>query len=51
MNLPIEEKLEFVGEILKKFCEKFDVVNLREHARNVKTDKVRSLNYGKVQTA
>lgn len=51
MNLPIEKKLEFVGEILEVFTGKFDVLNLREHARSVKTEKVRSLNYGRIQTA
>ncbi len=51
MNLPIEKKLEFVGEILEAFTDKFDVVNLREHARTVKTDNVRSLNYARTQTA
>jgi len=51
MNLPIGEKLEFVGEILETFSRKFEVVNLRKHATSVKTEKVRFLNYGKIQTA
>lgn len=51
MNLPIGEKLEFVSEILETFSRKFEVVNLRKHAESVKTEKVRFLNYGKIQTA
>ncbi len=50
MNLPIEEKLEFVGEILDAFGEKFKIVNMREHAANVRTEKLKSLDYAK-QTA
>ena len=51
MNLPIEKKLEFVSEILQVFAGKFEVLNLREHARSVKTEKVRLLNYARTQTA
>ena len=53
MNLPVEEKLEFVGEILETFSEKFEIVNLRRHAESVETEKIRSLNYGRTdeQTA
>lgn len=36
MNLPIERKLEFVGEILDALTEKFEVVNLRQHAASVR---------------
>lgn len=32
MNLPIEEKLEFVGEILDAYTSRFQVVTMREHA-------------------
>jgi len=32
MNLPIEEKLEFVNEILTSYTNNFDVVNMSEHA-------------------
>jgi len=35
MNLPIEEKLEFVGEILEMLGEKFEIVNMRKHAQSV----------------
>jgi hypothetical protein len=51
MSMPVEKKLEFVGEILERFSEKFEVVNLREHAMSVKTEKVRILNYARIQTA
>jgi len=50
MDLPVEKKLEFVSEILETFSRNFDVVNLRQHAGSVKTEKVRCLNYG-IQTA
>ena len=39
MNLPVEEKLEFLSEILEIFSEKFDIVNMSEHADLVK-DKI-----------
>ena len=39
MNLPIEKKLEFVGEILETFSQKFEIVNMRRHAESV-GDKV-----------
>jgi len=32
MNLPIEQKLEFVSEILETFGKKFEIVNMRRHA-------------------
>jgi peptidoglycan/xylan/chitin deacetylase (PgdA/CDA1 family) len=51
MNLPLEKKLEFVSEILETFSSKFEVVNMREHAKSVKTKKVVSLNYARTQTA
>ena len=35
MNLPIERKLEFVGEILETFSGKFEIVNMRRHAESV----------------
>ena len=36
MNLPIEEKLEFVGEILDIYANEFEIVNMRKHADSVK---------------
>jgi peptidoglycan-N-acetylglucosamine deacetylase len=50
MNLPIEKKLEFVGEILEIFTGRFEVVNMREHAESVKTETIKVLDYAK-QTA
>jgi peptidoglycan-N-acetylglucosamine deacetylase len=35
MNLPIERKLEFLSEILEIFTDKFEVVNMRQHAEFV----------------
>ncbi len=32
MDLPLEKKLEFVGEILDALDNKFEIVNMREHA-------------------
>ncbi|HEX8287014.1 MAG TPA: polysaccharide deacetylase family protein [Pyrinomonadaceae bacterium] len=39
MNLPIESKLEFVGEILETYASEFEVVNMRQHAASVKEKK------------
>ena len=39
MNLPIEEKLEFVGEILEMYADEFEVVNMRKHADSVRKKK------------
>ena len=49
MNLPVEEKLEFVSEILGMLGEKFDIVNMRQHAEIVGKEKLKSLNYGKTE--
>jgi peptidoglycan/xylan/chitin deacetylase (PgdA/CDA1 family) len=43
MNLPIERKLEFVGEILETFGEKFEIVNMRRHAEAVRGESLKSL--------
>jgi peptidoglycan-N-acetylglucosamine deacetylase len=43
MNLPVEEKLEFLSEILETFTNKFEVVNMRRHAETVRTEKTKSL--------
>ena len=40
MNLPIEEKLEFVSEILEVYAKEFDVVNMRAHADSVSEDEL-----------
>jgi len=47
MNLPIGEKLEFVSEILEVFTGKFEVVNMREHARLAAKENLESLDYAK----
>jgi hypothetical protein len=39
MNLPVEQKLEFLGEILKTLTDKFEVVNMRKHADSVREKK------------
>ena len=43
MNLPIERKLEFVSEILETFGEKFEIVNMRQHAEAVRGENIKSL--------
>lgn len=45
MNLPTAEKLEFLGEILDTFGEKFEIVNMREHAGRAGAENLKSLNY------
>lgn len=40
MNLPLEEKLEFVSEILEIYAKEFEVVNMRKHADSVKESKM-----------
>ncbi len=35
MNLPIEEKLEFVSEIIETFSGEFEIGNMRRHAESV----------------
>ncbi|MGI8882701.1 MAG: polysaccharide deacetylase family protein, partial [Pyrinomonadaceae bacterium] len=47
MNLPVGKKLEFLSEILETFTDKFEVVNMREHARVVAAGKLKSLDYAK----
>ncbi|MEO6655644.1 MAG: polysaccharide deacetylase family protein [Pyrinomonadaceae bacterium] len=42
MNMPIEAKLEFTGEILEAFTRKFDVVTMRKHAEFVRHAEVTS---------
>jgi peptidoglycan-N-acetylglucosamine deacetylase len=33
MNLPVEKKLEFVGELLGTFAKSFSISNMQDHAR------------------
>lgn len=40
MDLPIERKLEFVGEIIEAFTNKFEVVNMRKHAESVRLAEI-----------
>jgi hypothetical protein len=37
MNIPLEEKLEIVSDVLTAYTARFDVVSLREHADSVRT--------------
>jgi peptidoglycan/xylan/chitin deacetylase (PgdA/CDA1 family) len=43
MNMQIEKKLEFVGEILEMLGDKFEIVNMREHSRLAKNGNLKSL--------
>ena len=38
MKLPVEEKLEFLSEILEAFAGKFEIVNMRRHAQESATN-------------
>ena len=49
MNLPLEEKLEFVSEILEVYAEEFEVINMREHAASVEQDKMAVRNFREIQ--
>ena len=40
MNLAIEEKLEFVSEILEIYAKEFDVVDMKTHANSVTQDNL-----------
>lgn len=40
MNLPLEKKLEFLSEILESLTNKFEVVNLRQHAESVRLAEI-----------
>jgi peptidoglycan-N-acetylglucosamine deacetylase len=48
MNLPVEEKLKFVGEILEIFSGKFEIVNMREHADFVRTGDAAIRRHGEI---
>ncbi len=50
MNLPVEEKLEFVGEILGMLGEKFDIVSMRQHADSVKNSEMSVRSSAEIQT-
>ena len=42
MNLPVGEKLEFLSEIIDAFTDKFEVVNMREHAHFVQLSPLKT---------
>ena len=48
MNLAVERKLEFVSEILSTYTDKFDVVNMREHADFVRHGNIAAQPHGEV---
>ena len=40
MNLPIEQKLEFVSEILENLANSFSILNMQQHAKSIATTKL-----------
>ncbi len=52
MNLPLQEKLEFVSEILEIYAKSFSIVNIQKHAERVgqKEIKTRSLKEMRAET-
>lgn len=51
MNLPIEKKLEFVGEIIDAFINKFEVVNMQKHAASVRDAEIPTRNFSEIEAA
>jgi peptidoglycan-N-acetylglucosamine deacetylase len=49
MDLPIEKKLEFTGEIIEAFTNKFEVVNMQQHAASVSGGGLRTRNFSEIQ--
>jgi peptidoglycan/xylan/chitin deacetylase (PgdA/CDA1 family) len=43
MNLPIEQKLEFVSEMLEEFGKDFEIVNMRQHAQKVSENNLQGI--------
>lgn len=43
MDVNIEEKLKFMGEVLDQYCKKFEVVNMRKHAQIVSETPLREV--------
>ncbi|MCW5959797.1 MAG: polysaccharide deacetylase family protein [Pyrinomonadaceae bacterium] len=44
MNIPLEEKLEFVSGVIETLKKDFDIVNMRQHAESVANSGLRKLN-------
>ena len=40
MNLPVGQKLDFLGEIIGAFQDKFSVLNIEQHAASVRQDEI-----------
>jgi peptidoglycan-N-acetylglucosamine deacetylase len=43
MNMPVEQKLEFVGEILDTLAGKFEIVNMHRHAQEASSRNLRNV--------
>ncbi|HQU81677.1 MAG TPA: polysaccharide deacetylase family protein [Pyrinomonadaceae bacterium] len=50
MNLAIEKKLEFLSEILETFTDKFEVVNMHEHAKIARQTKIPVRNPSEIES-
>lgn len=42
MNLPLQEKLEFVCEILEAYAKEFEVVDMKTHANSIQQKEIKS---------
>jgi peptidoglycan/xylan/chitin deacetylase (PgdA/CDA1 family) len=38
MNIPVERKIEFIGEVLSTYADNFDIVRMRDHAALVREE-------------
>lgn len=50
MNLAIEKKLEFLSEILETFTDKFEVVNMHEHAKIARQTEIPVRNPSEIES-
>jgi fructose-1,6-bisphosphatase/sedoheptulose 1,7-bisphosphatase-like protein len=51
MNLPIEEKLEFMSEVLENFTKNFEVVTMRRHAKIASESSLRGVRVQQLKPA
>jgi hypothetical protein len=51
MNLPIEEKLEFMSEVIERFSKNFEVVTMRRHVQIASESSLRAVNVQQLKPA
>ncbi len=51
MNLPVDKKLEFLSDILETFTDKFEVVNMRQHADFVRHGETATRRHGEIEVS